>query len=77
MTARPFPFEVGDLVGYKSCIDDPEFQHVGRVYEIWATGIPSDRRPLLKIQGKAGVIDPDHCTKLCVSEIAAAAGAQS
>jgi hypothetical protein len=64
MSTKTCPFKVGDVVGYKSCLEDPEFTHVGRVYDVWIDGIPSDRRPLIKIEGKAGVIDPDHCTKI-------------
>lgn len=58
------PFKVGDLVGYKVQLGDPDFSVVGHVYEVWDQGIPSNPRPLIKIEGKAGVIDPGHCTRL-------------
>ena len=64
MSNNTCPFKEGDLVGYKSCLEDPEFSHVGRVREVYLDGIPSHRRPMIKIEGKAGVLDTDHCTKI-------------
>lgn len=51
----------GDLVGYVSVVGDKTFQHCGRVRELWPEGIPSVREPMLKIEGKAGVVLESHC----------------
>lgn len=64
MPMKACPFKEGDLVGYKSCLEDPEFSHVGRVREVYLDGIPSHRCPMIKLEGKAGVLDIDHCTKI-------------
>ncbi len=55
-------FKMGDLVGYKSLLTDAEFLVVGKVREVLPDGIPSHPKPLIMIEGKAGVIDPRHCT---------------
>ena len=57
-------FAVGDRVGYLSVLGDSEFQHVGEVYELWPDGIPSCREPMLKSEGKAGVVLAEHCVKI-------------
>ena len=64
MASDTGPIAVGDLVGYVSVIGDKTYQHIGKVYELWPEGIPSCREPMLKIEGKAGVVLVSHCTKL-------------
>lgn len=64
MNPKTCAFKVGDVVGYKSLLEDAEFANVGRVYDVWLDGIPSCPRPMIKIEGKAGVVDPRHCTKI-------------
>ena len=57
-------FKIGDKVGYVSVLGDSEFQHVGKVYDIWEEGIPSCREPMLKIEGKSGCVLATHCIHL-------------
>ena len=53
--------KIGDLVGYFSVIGDEDFQHVGKIYDIWENGIPSNPERMVKIEGKAGVVCASHC----------------
>lgn len=57
-------FQEKDLVGYKSVKTDAEFQHQGIVIEVYPDGIPSSKEPMLKIEGKSGVVLASHCTLL-------------
>jgi hypothetical protein len=52
--------QVGDTVRYFPVKDRPEFsEHVVR--EVFLNGMPSHRFPLLKLDGKAGVVEASHC----------------
>lgn len=57
-------FKEGDLVGYKSVLEDSEFQHVGKVRSVHPNGIPSCREPMVMLEGKAGVVLASHCTRI-------------
>ena len=54
--------QIGDRVGYKSVLGDREFQHVGLVREVIPGGIPSCPKPMVMLEGKAGVVLVSHCT---------------
>ena len=54
----------GDTVGYREVLDQPEFDLISRVLVVYPDGIPSCPEPLVKIEGKAGVVLERHCTTL-------------
>lgn len=54
----------GDEVGYRSSLKDTEYSHTGKVHTVLPDGIPSCRRPLVMIEGKAGVVLESHCQKI-------------
>jgi len=56
--------KVGQLVGYKSVLTDQEFSHVAKVDGAYPHGISSCRKPLVTLEGKAGVVLWAHCTVL-------------
>ena len=56
--------KIGQNVGYLSVHGDNEFQHVGRVVEVHPDGIPSCQEPMVKLEGKAGVVLWSHCIRL-------------
>lgn len=56
--------KIGDFVGYRSSMQDKDFQHKGEVRSVHPDGIPSCKRPLVMLKGKAGVVLADHCTLL-------------
>jgi hypothetical protein len=57
-------FKVGDRVGYLSVLGDSKFQHVGKVRSVHPDGIPSCPKPMVMIEGKAGVVLASHCVAL-------------
>ena len=61
-TATATSFKVGDLVGYKSMLEDQHFQHQGKVHTVLNEGIPSLPEPVVWIEGKAGCVLASHCT---------------
>ncbi len=54
----------GDRVGYRTILDEPAFDLVGKVIAVYPDGIPSCRRPMVKIEGKSGVVLESHCTEV-------------
>ena len=51
----------GDLVGYRSVSGDKDFQHIGHVRSVHPDGIPSCHKPMVVLEGKAGVVLESHC----------------
>lgn len=61
MQSPPVLFRVGDRVAYYSVIGDKEPMHVGVVHTVLPDGIPSCEKPMVMIEGKAGVVLASHC----------------
>jgi len=56
--------KVGQRVGYKSVLADQDFSHVAKVDAVYPDGIPSCRKRMVTLAGKAGVVLWAHCTPL-------------
>lgn len=61
-------FVIGDKVGYLRCRSDRSYAHEGMVLAVYPNGITSHGHPMVKIEGKSGLVAASHCKLLAAAE---------